>query len=248
MRAIRSFREVGENRCQGPEVEDRRRGQIRWVDSEKGRHQDQVAIRGDGEELGDALNESPDDGFEHCGTLTMRTNQNRKGAIRQGRRHGPGLTFGDCHESGGTFDRRFIEDANQADPARPAGSRGRRPRVGPPIREGFPSGTGTESPHHPVGISGAVSSIAGTNGWPDATSTSRNPSRVVSGQDSDRDRAPVDLGRGDVGARLQVGSGERMLHGRGGPQLEIQRSADQEDCRGPTPIRGSCQPIHLATV
>ena len=60
----------------------------------------------------------------------------------------------------------------------------------------LPSGTGTETPHHPVGIGGAESSMAATSGCPSSTSTSKKPSRTVSGN------TPMGTGRQSIAAVL----------------------------------------------
>jgi hypothetical protein len=67
-------------------------------------------------------------------------------------------------------------------------------------------------------------------------------------QYADRDRAPVNGGDGDIRTRRQVGSGEWMLNARCGSKLEIEGCTNQQDCRRPTPVGGSGEPVHLATV
>jgi len=39
-----------------------------------------------------------------------------------------------------------------------------------------------------------------------------------------------------------------MLDARSGSKLEIEGCANQQDCRRPTPVGGSGEPVHLATV
>ena len=72
--------EIDEHRRQSSEVEHRAGSQARGLDvepelGEKGRYDHQVAIGGDRQELGDSLDESPDDRGEHGGTVMVRGSQ-----------------------------------------------------------------------------------------------------------------------------------------------------------------------------
>jgi hypothetical protein len=72
--------EVDQDGDECPEVEDGGYRQGRWGDVEsqfgqQGGDDDQVARGGYGEELGEPLDESPDDGAEHGGTVMVTVTQ-----------------------------------------------------------------------------------------------------------------------------------------------------------------------------
>ena len=56
---------IGDDGGQRPQVENRSRGQVGLINTEKRRHQYQVAARRNRQELGQPLDEPPQDCFKH---------------------------------------------------------------------------------------------------------------------------------------------------------------------------------------